>query len=340
MTKAVATGSDYTMKAVLAQLFEYRRLDRATAKNILVDIAEHRVNEASMAAFMTVYLMRSIDVEELQGFCDALMDLCTPVELDGRNVVDIVGTGGDGKNTFNISTLAALVTASAGYPVVKHGNYGVSSACGSSNVLQELGYVFPKNSDEVLTDLERYGFSFLHAPLFHPAMKTVAPIRRMLGVKTFFNLLGPLVNPARPNHQVLGVYDPGIARLYEQYLQKQGGRYQVIHSLDGYDEVSLTGAVEIRNNEGVYLYEARDWGMKKVNPGQIDGGQTVGEASRIFLSILEGNGSTAQENVVLVNAALAIQAMAPNKTMEDAIGEARAALRSGRTFQLLKKMIA
>lgn len=336
MTQTIV--KEYSMKSVLSKLFEYQQLDRETAKNILVDIAEHRVNEASMAAFMTVYLMRSIDVEELQGFCDALMDLCTPVDLEGRNVVDIVGTGGDGKNTFNISTLASLVTASAGYPVVKHGNYGVSSACGSSNVLQELGYVFPKNSDEVLADLERYGFSFLHAPLFHPAMKTVAPIRRMLGVKTFFNILGPLVNPARPNHQVLGVYDPGVARLYEQYLQKQGTRYQVIHSLDGYDEVSLTGAVEIRNNEGVFLYEPGSWGMGKVKPEQIDGGQTVQEASKIFVNVLEGKGSAAQEQVVLVNAALAIQAMCPGKSMKEAIQEARVALKNGSALQLLKKM--
>ena len=245
------------MKEILNRLFEYKSLDRATAKEILGNLAQGRYNHAEMAAFLTVYLMRSITVEELIGFREAMLELCLPVEIDEFNAIDLCGTGGDGKDTFNISTVASFIVAGAGQPVAKHGNNSVSSICGSSNVLAHFGYEFTNDVDILRKSMEDSGICYLHAPLFHPAMKNVAPVRKELGVKTFFNMLGPMVNPSFPNKQMTGVFSLELARLYAYLFQQTDTDFMVVYALDGYDEVSLTGAFKIltRNDEQIIYPE-------------------------------------------------------------------------------------
>jgi anthranilate phosphoribosyltransferase len=292
-----------------------------------------------MAAFLTVFLMRQISVEELKGFRTALLDLCLKVDFSGFDTIDVCGTGGDGKDTFNISTLAAFVVAGAGYKVAKHGNYGVSSSCGSSNVMEYLGYVFTNDEDKLKRQLDASGFCMMHAPLFHPAMKNVAPIRRELGVKTFFNMLGPLVNPSFPQNQMVGVYSLEVARLYNYLFQQETeARFAIIHSLDGYDEVSLTGKVKSYRPEGEKLLKPENFGLQKVEAEEISGGKTVQEAAALFLAILQNKGTQAQTDVVIANAAAAIQVF-ENKPLTDCVSTARQALLSGKAYNALKKVI-
>jgi anthranilate phosphoribosyltransferase len=327
------------MKEILTRLYEHRHLSREEARDILIRIGNDQYNQAQLASFLTVYLMRAISVEELQGFREALLELCRPVDLDGRPAIDIVGTGGDGKNTFNISTLSAFVIAGAGYPVCKHGNYSVSSNCGSSNVLEALGYTFSPDSDELKRQLDEAGICFLHAPLFHPAMKFVAPVRRQLGVKTFFNMLGPLVNPAQPQYQLFGVFNQQLGRLYQYILQDAKKDFSVVYALDGYDEVSLTGPFKRYTPRSEELLEAEDMGLGRYAPEALYGGDTVPEAADIFKRILQGEGTPAQENVVIANAGLAIHTIKPETTLEDCIAEAKESLQSRKALQTLQRLV-
>lgn len=327
------------MKKVLLRLFEHKKLTRSEAKEILVKIANHEYNEAQIAAFISVYLMRSISVEELQGFRDALLELCLPVNLEGIDSIDIVGTGGDGKNTFNISTISSFVIAGAGYKVTKHGNYGVSSACGSSNVLQHLGYNFTNEEDILKKQLDKANICFFHAPLFHPAMKTVAPIRRQLGVKTFFNMLGPLVNPGQPKYQLLGVFNLELSRLYQYIFQQTQRQYAIVYAMDGYDEVSLTGNFKLRDNSGEKMISPESIGKPKLKAEDLRGGDSVESAAKIFTNILGGKGTKAQNHVITANAGLAIQCMNPEKSITDCIAEAEESLLSGRAFEKLKLLV-
>jgi len=225
------------MKEVLNRLIQHQTLSSSEAREILINIANGSYNTSQIASFLTVYMMRSVSVEELEGFRNALLELCLNVDLSAYNPIDLCGTGGDGKDTFNISTLASFVTAGAGVKVTKHGNYGVSSSCGSSNVLEFLGIKFSNDKDYLERAIDQVGICILHAPLFHPAMKNVAPIRRELGVKTFFNMLGPMVNPAFPPNQLVGVFNLELARLYSYLYQKTDKNYTIVHALDGYDEI-------------------------------------------------------------------------------------------------------
>ncbi|MEO0775097.1 MAG: anthranilate phosphoribosyltransferase [Bacteroidota bacterium] len=327
------------MKQILTHLFEHKRLRRNEARDILVSISNNEYNEAQIAAFLTVYLMRAISVEELEGFRDALLELCLKVDLGGVESIDIVGTGGDGKNTFNISTLSCFLVAGAGYKVTKHGNYGVSSACGSSNVLEHLGYQFTNDSEVLRRQLDRSNLCFLHAPFFHPAMKAVAPIRRQLGVKTFFNMLGPLVNPVQPQHQLLGVFSLELSRLYHYILQASGRNYTIVYALDGYDEVSLTGDFQLRTQAGEQLLSPQAVGQVLHRQEDLHGGDTVPEAAQIFTDILEGRGTAAQVDVVTTNAGLAIQCFQPEQSIEDCIAEARESLLSRRALEQFKKLL-
>jgi anthranilate phosphoribosyltransferase (EC 2.4.2.18) len=235
------------MKQILQYLFNHNTLSKAEAKAILIEIAQNKFNENEVTSFVTVFLMRSITLEELEGFREALLALSLPVELQEDDLLDIVGTGGDGKNTFNISTLASFVVAGTGQKVAKHGNYGVSTISGSSNVLEELGYQFKNNSVDLQRDLDKGNICFLHAPIFHPALKSVAPLRKGLGLRTFFNILGPLVNPAKPKYALIGVYNLEIARIYQYLLQKGSQNFTLVHALDGYDEISLTSDTKFSN---------------------------------------------------------------------------------------------
>lgn len=326
------------MKNILQHLFEHKSLKKDEAREVLIQITKGEFNEFQITSFLTVFMMRSITVDELTGFREALLELGIPVDLSEYNGVDLCGTGGDGKNTFNISTLASFVVAGAGEMVTKHGNYGVSSFCGSSNVIEHLGYEFKSKEEDLKRDLDRAGICFLHAPLFNPAMKNIAPIRRDLGVRTFFNMLGPLVNPSRPKHQIVGVFDLELARLYQYLLQQTDSKYTIIHGIDGYDEVSLTDKVKLIGNGMEELLEPEDFGHRKLNPTELYGGESVAQAAKIFTSILKGEGTDAQNAVVTRNAGLAIHCLHPEISRGDAIERAAESLESGKAYVVLKKL--
>ncbi|WP_121357181.1 anthranilate phosphoribosyltransferase [Flavisolibacter nicotianae] len=328
------------MKKILQQLFEHKTLTRQQAKEIMLNIAKGTSNDVELTAFMTVYLMRSITIAELQGFRDGLLELAVPVDLNGYKVMDIVGTGGDGKNTFNISTLSCLVVAGAGKKVAKHGNYGATSVSGASNVMETLGYKFKNNSDGLKKELDEAGFTFLHAPLFHPALKAVATIRKNIGFRTFFNMLGPMVNPAKPEYQLVGVYNLEMARVYNYLLQQEGKPFTIIHGLDGYDEISLTNDTKVITNAGEKVLSAEQIGKRVVSPVDLHGGATVEEAAKIFLKILKGEGTWAQNAVVLANAAMALNCMGEYGQYDDAYDAAVESLESGKAYQAFQKLIA
>ncbi|WP_207424169.1 anthranilate phosphoribosyltransferase [Desertivirga brevis] len=328
------------MKDLLTRLYKLQTLPYQEAKNILLEIGEGKHNYLQIASFLTVFNMRSLTTEELRGFRDAMLDLAVKIDLGEFDAVDIVGTGGDGKNTFNISTTASFVVAGAGYKIAKHGNYGVSSTSGSSNVLEYLGVSFTRNANQLKRQLEKSGFTILHAPLFHPAMKYVAPVRRELGVRTFFNILGPLINPAQPKKQLLGVYNLELARLYGHLYQQSTLTYSIVHSIDAYDEVSLTSPVKVISNQGEILLHPRNFGFKRIGQHELDGGKTVSEAASILVAVLKGESTEAQTNAVLANAALAIKTLNPSFSLEDSLSEAKESVESGRAYQSLNKFIS
>jgi anthranilate phosphoribosyltransferase len=327
------------MKKILSHLFENKTFSREEAQRILTSIALGEFNSSQIAAFITAYGMRNITVDELQGFRDAMLDLCLKVDFSAFELVDLCGTGGDGKDTFNISTLASFVVAGAGYKVAKHGNYGVSSGCGSSNVMEYLGYTFSNNEDELKRSLDHAGICFLHAPLFNPAMKTVAPIRKELGVKTFFNMLGPMVNPTQPKNQIVGVFSLELARLYAYLYQQTDKNYTIIHAVDGFDEVSLTCDFKTFNKKGEALNKVEDLGFAEITEKEIQGGDTVESSANIFTSILNGNGTDAQMNVVLCNAALAIQTIKGDVPFADCYYEAEESLMGKKALNSFKKLV-
>ncbi|WP_207422756.1 anthranilate phosphoribosyltransferase [Desertivirga brevis] len=328
------------MKQILNYLFEHKTFTKSQAKEILTNIAKGQFNNSQMAAFMTAYCMRNITIEELEGFRDAMLDLCLDPKLEGYDLIDLCGTGGDGKDTFNISTLASFVVAGAGYKVAKHGNYGVSSGCGSSNVMEYLGYKFTNEPDKLRQSVEEANICFLHAPLFHPAMKTMAPIRKELGVKTFFNMLGPLVNPARPKYQSVGVFSLELARIYAYLYQKSNKRYSILHALDGYDEISLTGSFKTFSNDGEQIYTLESIGFDRIDPKLISGGHSVEDSAKIFTAVLNGEGTTAQNNVVLCNAALAIRTITPEKSFADCFYEAEDVLMGKKALNSFEKLLS
>ena len=328
------------MKKILQHLFEHKTLNRLQSKEVLLNIGKAVYNEHEVTAFMTVFLMRSITIEELQGFRDALLELCVPVDLKGFSTIDIVGTGGDGKNTFNISTLSCFVVAGTGQKVAKHGNYGATSISGASNVMEQLGYKFKNDKDRLKKEVEEANICFLHAPLFHPALKTVGPIRKNLGVRTFFNMLGPMVNPASPTFQLVGVYNLEMARIYNYLLQQTGKAFTIIHGLDGYDEISLTNDTKVITREGEQIKTPEQLGKRAVIASDIYGGNSVEEAAKLFKKILYGEGSWAQNAVVFANAAMALHCTGNYKSYDDAYAAAVESLESGKAKQALEKLIA
>lgn len=308
------------MKLILEKLFEHQTLSKSEANDILTRIANAEFNDAHIASFMTVFLMRNITLNEFQGFREALMDLCVKVDLGGVDTIDVCGTGGDGKNTFNVSTLTAFVLAGAGYKVSKHGNYGVSSVSGSSDVLNFLGYKFTTDNDVLNRQLDAANICFLHAPLFHPSLKNVGPVRRQLKLKTFFNMLGPLVNPAQPKYQLAGVFNLELARLYKYVFQKMPDkRFAIVYSLDGFDEVSLTSDFILMMNEMQATLTPEQLGAKRLKLMDLYGGETVLEAAQIFTTILDGKGTAAQNSVVIANAGVAIHCIHPEWTLQNVL---------------------
>lgn len=328
------------MKQLLYRLFEHQYLGREEARVILQNIAEGRYNDAQIASLITVFLMRSISVEELTGFREALLDMRVPIDLAEFKPIDIVGTGGDGKNTFNISTCSCFVVAGAGYNVVKHGNYGATSVSGASNVMEQHGIKFTNNNDQLRRNMEACHITYLHAPLFNPALKAVAPVRKNLGVRSFFNMLGPLVNPAMPAYQLLGVYNLPLLRLYNYTYQESGTRFAVVHSLDGYDEISLTADFKVAMPEKEKIYSPEMLGFKRCTEADLDGGSTPEEAARIFDAVLENRATEAQRNCVVINSAFAIQVICPEKPIEICIAEAKESLESGRALATFKQYVS
>jgi anthranilate phosphoribosyltransferase len=328
------------MKKILQYLFEHKALPREQAKEVLTNISKGMYNEYEISAFVTVYLMRSITIDELQGFRDALLELCTKVDLNGFRTMDIVGTGGDGKNTFNISTLSCFVVAGAGQKVAKHGNYGMTSASGASNVMEQMGYKLKNDIPALQKEIEVANICFLHAPLFHPAMKAVGPMRKGLGVRTFFNMLGPMINPANPDYQLVGVYNLEMARIYNYLLQQTGKPFTIIHSLDGYDEISLTDDTKVITNAGEKVLTPQEVGKRMVQPQDIFGGNTPEEAAKIFARIIKGEGTFAQNAVVLANSAMALQCSGNYASYEDAYNAAVESLESGKAYECLQKLVS
>lgn len=327
------------MKEILNHLIEHKTLSKEQAKEVLKGVTSGAYNQSQMAAFMTVFLMRSVRVEELMGFREAMLEMCIPVEIAEYDAIDLCGTGGDGKDTFNISTLASFIVAGAGQHVAKHGNVGVSSICGSSNLLAHFGYEFTNDMDKIRKSLDEARICFLHAPLFHPAMKNVGPIRRELGVKTFFNMLGPMVNPSFPRKQLVGVFSLELARMYAYLYQNSGTQFSIIHSVDGYDEISLTGNFKMISNHGEKLLSPESLGLGQLSAEKIKGGTTVAESADLFLSILKGEGTSAQEDVVIANAAAALATSDLTLGMDEAVSNARESLKSGQALKVFNALI-
>lgn len=326
------------MKEILNDLINHRSLSKDDAKKVLMDLATGKFNPSQASAFMTVYMMRSITVDELQGFRDGMLELCLPMHFDAP-VIDVCGTGGDAKNTFNISTLSSFVVAAAGQPVAKHGNYGVSSASGSSNILEHFGYVFTNDADELKRSLDRANICFMHAPLFHPAMKNVAPIRKELGVKTFFNMLGPMVNPAFPKRQLVGVFSLELARQYAYLYQHTDKDFVILHSLQGYDEISLTCPFKYFYNGGERIATPEEVGFSTLRMEDLSGGDSVEASAKIFMKVLEGNGSNEQNAVVIANAGMALYCGHQQESLGASFEKAKDALLSGRALETFKKLI-
>ena len=327
------------MKDLLYRLFEHQYLGREEAQKVLVNIAEGKYNNEQIAALLTVFLMRNISVDELSGFRDALLSMRVPVDLSEYKPIDIVGTGGDGKNTFNISTAACFVVAGAGYHVVKHGNYGASSVSGASNVIEQHGVQFTNDISQLRKSLDVCRFAYLHAPLFNPAMKAVASIRKNLGVRTFFNLLGSLVNPAMPTYQLLGVYNLPLFRLYNYTYQASSARFSVVYSMDGYDEISLTSEFKVAMPENEKVYSPEMIGMKRYRETDLWGGPTPEAAAKIFDAVLNNTATDAQRDTVLANSAFAIQVICPNKDVATCLAEARDSLQRGNAYKTLKEFV-
>ena len=327
------------MKAILNRLYNHEKLSRSEAKIVLIDIASEKYNDAHLASFMTVFMMRPITVDELSGFRDALKELSIKIDLSDYNTIDIVGTGGDGKDTFNISTVTSFIVAGTGQKVAKHGNYSVSSQSGSSDMLASFGYQFTNDESILRAHLEKANICFLHAPKFHPAMKAVGPTRKALALKTFFNMLGPLVNPSSPKNQLLGTFNLEIARLYNYILQEEDINYGIIHALDGYDEISLTSGFKLFTKNGEQIVNPEDLGQKRIQQSEIFGGNSVSDAAKIFKTIIEGNGTEAQNNVVLTNAAFALKIIDETKSFETAFSVAKDSLFGLKAKQTLEKLV-
>ena len=327
------------MKNLLKDLYNHKILNKHEAKHALISLTNGSANSSQISSFLTVYLMRDISAEELDGFREAMIELSLDIDISGENLIDLCGTGGDGKDTFNISTISSFIVAGAGIKVSKHGNYGVSSSCGSSNIISHLGHKFSNNIDSLKYSLEKSNICFLHAPLFHPSLKNVSPIRNDLGVKTFFNMLGPMVNPMQPKSQLVGVFNSNIFRLYSHIYNKTDKNYCIVHSIDGYDEISLTGPFKLFSNKNDVMLEPKDLGFTNINSQNIKGGKNISESSKIFIDIIKNESSQDHKNIVLANAGLAIYCANNLSSISEGIEIAKESLDSGKAYKSLKSFI-
>ena len=326
------------MKKILNRLTQYETLTEKESRDIIIDISEGKLNTSEISSFLTIFMIRNITIEELNGFRKALIELSLKIDLNEFDPIDLCGTGGDEKDTFNISTLASFVTAGSGVKVAKHGNYGVSSSCGSSNVLEYLDLKFNNDSDKIRKAVDKANICFLHAPLFHPAMKNVAPVRKELGLKTFFNMLGPMVNPSMPKKQVVGVYNLELARIYNYLYQTTDINYNIIHSIDGYDEISLTKGTKVYSRESEFILESKDFSLKDIDSKNIRGGKDIESSSKIFMDVLNGEASNDQENVVCANASLAI-AISKDISIIEAFDKAKESIKTKNALKCFNELI-
>ena len=328
------------MKNILQRLLNHEELTRQETHDILLGVTRGEFPTEQVTALMTMLQMRGIAVDELLGFRDGILETGVPARLDADRYIDVVGTGGDEKNTFNISTCACFVIAGAGYKVAKHGNYAATSTSGASNVIEQHGVKFTNDIDRLNRSISECGIVYLHAPLFAKAMKFVAPIRKALQFPTFFNLLGPLVNPSQPQCQLLGVANLDQMRLYANVYQKMGVDYGIVNSIDGYDEISLTSDFKVTTNNYERIFRPADLGFPTADADNLKGGATKEEASRIFDSVLDDTAADDQKNVVIANAALGIQVLDGAKPMEECLAMARESIESGKALGVLKKFVA
>jgi anthranilate phosphoribosyltransferase len=327
------------MKKLLGNLISSSHLTAEESREAIVLIGSGEVNAAQIAAFLMGIQQKGISVDELKGFREGMLELAIPIDLSAFDPMDVCGTGGDGKDTFNISTTSAFVVAGAGQNVAKHGNHGVSSPVGSSTVLEHLGVKFTNDVDFLRSKIEKAGICYLHAPLFHPAMRFVGPIRKELGIKTFFNILGPLMNPAKVQKQLSGVFDITTFELYKNLFLSSGTKFGVLHALDGYDEVSLTGDFRFANGQSDDLLSPSNFNFKRINPQELSGGETLEESGKIMINILKNQGSKAQTDTVIINAAIALS-VARDIKIEEGIAQAKESLESGKAFQSLELLVA
>ena len=325
---------NYLQKRILGEI-----LSKEEAKEALTIIAKGEANNSHIASFITTYMIKSITADELEGFRDAMLDLALTVDLSEFSPMDVCGTGGDGKDTFNISTTSSFVVAGAGQRVAKHGNHGVSSSVGSSTVLEYLGVKFSNDENYLKTKIEEAGICFLHAPLFHPAMRFVGPIRKELGMKTFFNMLGPILNPAQVKKQVTGVYNQEILGIYAELFQKTEDNFGVLFSLGGYDEISLTSDFELITNKGKETFSPEQMGFTKCKQEDLHGGNNVEESAKILISVLENKGTKAQTEVILANTAVALYCAGDDLSLSDAVLIAKESLISGKALNSFKKFV-
>jgi len=327
------------MQATLTQLIQHRSLTKSQAKEIILGIGNDEFSDHEIVGLMVSLQTRSLTLDEIQGFREALLELAVTPEIDASNAIDLCGTGGDGKNTFNISTTTSFVLASMGHQVVKHGNYGVSSMCGSSNVLEQLGVKFSNDSDDLNRQKEQFNLCFLHAPLFHPVMKKVAPLRKSLGIPTFFNIMGPLVNPVQPAYQLTGTFSLELARIYHHVISPHRKNYSVLHSMDGYDEISLTGDTRVFSKLNDTILNARTVEVEQINSREIHGGNSTEEAGQILTRILKGEGTTAQNHVVALNTAQGIITLHSNQNLHEAFQSALSHIKSGEAHHHFESFI-
>lgn len=327
------------MKDILNHLYQHKTLSRETASNALINLAKGEYNYSQMAAFLTVFSMRPISLEEIIGFREALLELQIQVNTNGMETIDLCGTGGDGKNTFNISTLSSFVVAGSGLFVAKHGNYAISSSVGSSNILEHFGYVFSKDPSKLMAELEHSHIMFLHAPLFNPAMKNIAPVRMELATKTFFNILGPMINPANPKNQLIGVFNTETARLYHYIYQNLDKNYTIVHSLDGYDEVSLTGTFKSFSKKGESNLNPIDLNLPTLDANDIVSGADIKSSADIFLNVLQNKATVPQKLVVIANSALAIHTANPKNSIDTCVEIAQESIENGNAYQCFKSLI-
>ena len=327
------------MKNLLKDLYNHKIMSKEESKAALISLTDGSANSSQISSFLTVFLLRDITSEELDGFREAMIELSIDVDIDGDELIDLCGTGGDGKDTFNISTISSFVVAGSGIKVAKHGNYGVSSSCGSSNIISHLGHEFSNNISSLKYSLDKSNICFLHAPLFHPSLKNISPVRIELGVKTFFNMLGPMVNPIQPKSQLVGVFNSNIFRLYSHIYSKTNKSYCIVHSIDGYDEVSLTGSFKLFSNNQDLMLEPKDLGFNVIDSVKLSGGKNIKESSKIFLDILKNKGTSEQVDTVLANSGLAIYCAKKLNSIKDGIEIARESLESGKAYNCLKLFI-